>query len=155
MASLSLWTWVWVNSGCWRWTGRPDMLQFMGSQRVGHNWMTELNWEFLCEAFWSRTFVGNLKIIDTSSVLAKSLNFFAFVPYLVLEVCVLLMVYPFLLSGPVCWHITACKILLWLYFWNIGCNFYSMVSIIWAFLSFCLSFFFFFFWSHLFLLWSL
>ena len=44
MASLTRWTWVWVNSGSWRWTGRPGMLQFMGSQRVGHNWATELNW---------------------------------------------------------------------------------------------------------------
>ena len=37
-------TWVWVNSGsCW-WTGRPGVLQFMGLQRVGHDWATELNW---------------------------------------------------------------------------------------------------------------
>ena len=35
---------VWVNSGSWWWTGRPGMLQFMGSQRVGHDWGTELNW---------------------------------------------------------------------------------------------------------------
>ena len=38
------WTWVWVNSGDWWWTGRPGVLQFMGSQRVGHEWATELNW---------------------------------------------------------------------------------------------------------------
>ena len=44
MASLTQWTWVWGNSGCWWWTGRPGMLQFMGSQRVGHNCVTELNW---------------------------------------------------------------------------------------------------------------
>ena len=36
--------WVWVNSGSWWWTGRPGMLQFMGSQRVRHDWVTELNW---------------------------------------------------------------------------------------------------------------
>ena len=41
------WTWVWVNSGSWWWTGRPGMLQFMGSQRVGHDWATELNWYYL------------------------------------------------------------------------------------------------------------
>jgi len=35
---------VWVNSGSWWWTGRPGVLRFMGSQRVGHNWATELNW---------------------------------------------------------------------------------------------------------------
>ena len=44
MASPTQWTWVWVNFGSWWWTGRPGMLQFMESQRVGHDWATELNW---------------------------------------------------------------------------------------------------------------
>ena len=44
MASLTRWTWVWVNSRSWWWTGRPGMLQFMGSQRDWHDWVTELNW---------------------------------------------------------------------------------------------------------------
>ena len=44
MASLTWWTWVWVNSGSWWLTGRPGVLRFMGSQRVGHDWETELNW---------------------------------------------------------------------------------------------------------------
>ena len=44
MASLTRWTWVWVNSGSWWWTGRPGVLWFMGSQGVGHDWVTELNW---------------------------------------------------------------------------------------------------------------
>ena len=44
MASPTRCTWVWVNSGSWWWTGRPGMLQFIGFQRVGHNWATELNW---------------------------------------------------------------------------------------------------------------
>ena len=48
MASPTWWTWVWVNSGRWWWTGRPGLLLFMGSQRVGHNWVTELNWTELC-----------------------------------------------------------------------------------------------------------
>ena len=43
MASLTWWTGVWVNSGSWWRTGRPGALQFMGSQRVGHDWATELN----------------------------------------------------------------------------------------------------------------
>ena len=42
MASLTRWTWVWVNSGSWWW--RSGVLRFMGSQRVGHDWVTELNW---------------------------------------------------------------------------------------------------------------
>ena len=44
MASPTLWTWAWVISGSWWWTGRPGVLQLMGSQRVRHNWATELNW---------------------------------------------------------------------------------------------------------------
>ena len=44
MASLTQWMWVWVNSGSWWWTGRPGVLRFMGSQRVGHDWATELTW---------------------------------------------------------------------------------------------------------------
>ena len=44
MASLIQWTWVWVNSGSWWWTGRPGMLQSTGSPRVRHDWETELNW---------------------------------------------------------------------------------------------------------------
>ena len=44
MTSLTRWTWVWVNSGSWWWTGRPGVLRFMGLQRVGHDWATELNW---------------------------------------------------------------------------------------------------------------
>ena len=44
MASLTRWTWVWVNSGSWWWTGRPGVLRFMGLQRIRHDWATELNW---------------------------------------------------------------------------------------------------------------
>ena len=44
MASLTRWTWIWASSGSWWWTGKPGVLQSMGSQRVGHDWVTELNW---------------------------------------------------------------------------------------------------------------
>ena len=44
MASLTRWTRVWVNSGSWWWTGRPGVLRFIESWRVGHDWTTELNW---------------------------------------------------------------------------------------------------------------
>ena len=44
MASPTQLTWVWVSSGSWWWTGEPGILQFMGSQRVGHNWVTQVNW---------------------------------------------------------------------------------------------------------------
>ena len=43
MASLTWWTWVWLISGSWWWIGRPGVLRFMGSQRVRHDWVTELN----------------------------------------------------------------------------------------------------------------
>ena len=43
MASRTRWTWVWVNSRRWWWTGMPGVLRFTGSQRVRHNWATELN----------------------------------------------------------------------------------------------------------------
>ena len=44
MISRTRWMWVWVNSGRWWWIGRPGVLWFMRSQRVGHDWATELNW---------------------------------------------------------------------------------------------------------------
>ena len=49
MASPTRRAWVWVNSGSWWWTGRPGMLQFIGSQRVRHNWATE----------WTEYHLGN------------------------------------------------------------------------------------------------
>ena len=66
MASLTRWTWVWVNSGSWWWTGKPGMLWFMGSQRAGHDWATELNrtelnivFEFLIGRFFSNYGIYN------------------------------------------------------------------------------------------------
>ena len=55
MASLTQWTWVWVNSGSWWWTGRPGMLQSRGSQRVRQDWATELNWIRFVIAFLPRS----------------------------------------------------------------------------------------------------
>ena len=43
MASLTQWTWVWANSRRWWWTGKPGVLQSMGSQRVGHDWVIDSN----------------------------------------------------------------------------------------------------------------
>ena len=60
-ASPTRWMWVWVNSRRWWWTGSPGVLQFMGSQRVGHEWKTELKGTestfknfFLGIKIWSR-----------------------------------------------------------------------------------------------------
>ena len=48
MASLTQWTYVWVDSGSWWWTWRSVVLWFLGSQRVGHNWVNEMNWMCVC-----------------------------------------------------------------------------------------------------------
>ena len=57
MPSPTQWTWVRVNSGSWWWTGRHGMLQSMGSQRVEHDWATELNWGRSREMESSRGYV--------------------------------------------------------------------------------------------------
>ena len=44
MTSPTQWTWVWVNSGSWWWTGRPGVLRLMGLQGFKYDWVTELNW---------------------------------------------------------------------------------------------------------------
>jgi len=66
MASPTQWTWVWVDSGSWLWTERPGMLQFMGLQRLGLDWATELNWNgkslnsFKHEILYNYTFVSEI-----------------------------------------------------------------------------------------------
>ena len=50
MASLTRWIWFWASSGSWGWTGKPGVLRSMGSQRVRHNWATELNCAIIKEA---------------------------------------------------------------------------------------------------------
>ena len=53
MASPTWWTWIWVSSRSWWWTGKPGVLQSMAFQRVGHIWTTELNWNiFECLHIW-------------------------------------------------------------------------------------------------------
>ena len=61
MALPIQWTWVWVSSGSWWWTGKAGTPQSIGSQRVRHNWATELNWsriKGLCVE-WSPTYLSN------------------------------------------------------------------------------------------------
>ena len=54
MASLTWWTWVWGRSGSWWWTGKPGVLQPMGSQGFGHNWVTELNYKYNIICYMNR-----------------------------------------------------------------------------------------------------
>ena len=67
MASLTQRTWVWVSSGSWWWTGKPCMLQSMGSQRVGHDLATELNWSEIWHNYlyieWGK---ANLHSLDSN-----------------------------------------------------------------------------------------
>ena len=56
MTSLTQWTWVWASSGSWWWTGKPGVLQSLGSWRVGHDWVIKLNWTILSTInlrFWT------------------------------------------------------------------------------------------------------
>ena len=53
MASLTQWKRVWVSSGNWWWTGKPGVLQSMGLQKVGHGWVTELNWVEIAKCWCS------------------------------------------------------------------------------------------------------
>ena len=62
IASLTRWTWVWVDSGSRWWTGRPGVLQFMGSQRVRHDWETELT---------RRTLMSPRKLLLSSKLFIK------------------------------------------------------------------------------------
>ena len=61
MASPIQWTWVWVNSRSWWWTGRPDVLQSMGLQRVRHNWATELTWSQRTETILFKDLKGSVE----------------------------------------------------------------------------------------------
>ena len=74
MASLTQWTWVSVNSGSWWWTGRPGVLRFMGSQRVRHDWATDLIW-------------SEVQSID----IPERINHFNLWPILLLVICMLIL----------------------------------------------------------------
>ena len=63
MASLTRWPWVWASSGSWWWTGKPGVLQSMGSQRGGHDWASKLNLQYNI----SFTTVGILSVYLTSN----------------------------------------------------------------------------------------
>ena len=83
MASSTQWMWVWVNYGSWWWTERPGMLRFMGSQRVGYDWATELNWTELnyvpgifpgCrDSTGNKTY--NVSILLEFNILGKNINY--------------------------------------------------------------------------------
>ena len=72
MTSLTWWTWVWVNSGSWWWTGRPGVLRFMGSQSQTRlsDW-TELNWmgpDTMIFVFWMLSFKPTFSLSTFTSI---------------------------------------------------------------------------------------
>ena len=78
MASLTQWTWVWVNSESWWWTGRPGMLQFMGSQRVGHDWVTELSKEISYKMICENGKISWSWVTEIAEVWKTVMNFVSF-----------------------------------------------------------------------------
>ena len=81
MTSPTQWTWVWVGSGSWWWTGRPDVLQSMGSQKVVHDWVTELNWTVMMRSFecptktWDDAFYNEWQKHQEQGMKRKKLKF--------------------------------------------------------------------------------
>ena len=74
MASWTQWTWVWVNSGSWWWTGRPGILQSMRLQWVGHDWATELFWDHCHLYHWTqRTEVNSYFLLPLPHINEKSI----------------------------------------------------------------------------------
>ena len=69
MTSPTQRTWVWVNSRSWWWTGR---LRFLGSQRVRHDWTTELNWSESNKYFWDVIWASNVVIKWIIIITAKT-----------------------------------------------------------------------------------
>ena len=76
MASLTRWMWVWVNPGSWWWTGRPGVLRFMGSQRVRHDWATELNWKNSKERLKKACLSDQCKELEENNRMGKTRDLF-------------------------------------------------------------------------------
>ena len=77
MASLTRWMWISVNSASWWWTWRPGVLRFMGSQRVGHDWATDLIWSDHYMMYVSHIMLHTLNLYHESescSVVSDSLR---------------------------------------------------------------------------------
>ena len=76
MASPTWWTWVWASSRSWWWTEKPGMLQSMGSQRVGHDQVAELNWPILgflfSYKFLKKLIPGLLRLASQLALVVKN-----------------------------------------------------------------------------------
>ena len=86
-ASRTRWAWVWVNSRRWWWTGRPGVLRFMGSQRVGHYWVTELNWTDICYAYLEIIFIIIAKIFSHDRTIKHKAQIIIMVVFFLYNLC--------------------------------------------------------------------
>ena len=68
MASLIQWTRVWASSGSWWWTGKPGVLRSTVSQRVEHNWTTELIHINFTNIFIYTTFPLSINLLTYSFI---------------------------------------------------------------------------------------
>ena len=98
MASLIRWTWVWINSGSWWWTGRPGVLWFMGSQRFEHDWVTELNWKMLSisHGHWLFVYLFGEVLIHTSACFT---NWVIFCCWVVGVLCIFWILFSYQMCG--------------------------------------------------------
>ena len=80
MASPTLWTWVWVSSRSWWWIGKPGVLQSMGSQRVRHDWVTELNWTAMYIWYWC--FLVHMALLSSDIKFISSKMYSAVSPWI-------------------------------------------------------------------------
>ena len=99
LVKAMVWTWLWVNSGSWWCTGRPGVLRFMGSQRVGHDWVTELNWNVL--QLQPASASQGLYLPTLNSILTLLIRFTDSI--LVCSIEIILRVYYSLIWGNNCW----------------------------------------------------
>ena len=111
MTSLTQWTWIWMDSGSWWWTGRPGVLRFMGSQRVGHDWVTELNYsslQFFCKEKDRKItkiiqiFLTQLLLLFVSCTRACTLSRFSHVWLCDFPVCVCVCISCSVVLGSLC-----------------------------------------------------
>ena len=76
MASPTQWTWVSVNSGSWWWTERPGVLQSMGSERVRHDWATELSWTEVPHSYQGAAVKYKDQAVQGQTVVLMSISHF-------------------------------------------------------------------------------
>ena len=118
MASLTRWTWVWVNSRRWWWTGRPGVLRFIWSQRVGHDWATELNWTDIY-------FINNsllMTLISFSFQVMSTLKYLYIQSKKLRTISVILYLEVLLLKSRICLDFLQCSRITWFLRLNLVIN---------------------------------